>query len=73
MINQYWFSKWLGVVGQQASTWGNDDHDLCRHMTSLDHNEFRLKYEGRLWGGIIGYSNKRNFGKIAHHQIGKWF
>ena len=35
----------LGVVRQQAFTSGNVDRELCRHMTSLSHNELTLAKE----------------------------
>ena len=39
MMSQHWFRYWLGAVRQQAITRANVDPDLCRHMTSLSHNE----------------------------------
>ena len=35
MIDQHWFSSWLGAVRQQAIIWANVKPDLCGHMPSL--------------------------------------
>ena len=37
-------STLVQVIRQQAITWANVDPDLCRHMTSLGHNEL-TKYD----------------------------
>ena len=41
-LSQHWFRWWLGAVRKQAITWASVDTDLCRHMTSVGHNELTL-------------------------------
>ena len=38
VTGQYWSRQWLVAIRQQ--TWANVDPDLCRHLASLDHNDF---------------------------------
>ena len=42
MISQNCIRWWLGDGRQQANTWGYVDSDLCRHVPSLGHNEFKF-------------------------------
>ena len=39
IISQRCFRQWLSSSWQQANTRANVDHDLCRHMAPLGHNE----------------------------------
>ena len=43
VISHHCFMWWLGVVRQQAITWANVDKPLCRHVTSLGHNELIVR------------------------------
>ena len=38
-VTPLWPRWWLGAVRWQAITWTNVDHDACRHMGSLGHQD----------------------------------
>ena len=46
----YWWHVrwWLGAIRQQAITWANNNLDICRHLTSLGHDELRAECVGSI-------------------------
>ena len=44
ITSKRWFSYWLGTARQHAITRANVDPELCSHVASLDHNEWKLAF-----------------------------
>ena len=44
IIRKNWFRQYIGAINQQAMTWANADLNLCHHMASQGHDDFKYNF-----------------------------
>ena len=67
MKSQHWSRKWFGAV----VSWANIDPDICRHMASIDANEFWVFYSTNVdyFIAIVSFSYRKYFLRIFHEWV----